>query len=160
MKKVHISFYGERSLFRNVSMPGTDVADIVNTDRKRAIYGIIGNMLGLWRDFDDPLNLDIAPSLKKWIETNQVTINKVKYPENPETRILGQHRYKNTFNYSKPGESGPKNLTYHWDVYLEVILELSEKGAQELVAAVRQPMGTPYLGQSNCPAQVILKNID
>ncbi len=160
MKSVHICFSGERALFRNISMPGTDVAEIVTKDRMRAIFGIIGNMLGLWRDFDDPRNLGVAPSLEKWINSNQVKIKKIMYPDNPEIRILGQHRYKNTFNYSKPGESGPKNLTYHWNVRMDVILELSEEGAKELVAAVRQPTGTPYLGQSNCPAQVVLKNIN
>jgi hypothetical protein len=56
----------------------------------------------------------------------------------------------------KPGESGPKNLTYHWHVQLDVILEISAKGEDELMAAVRQPVGTPYLGQSNCLAQVFL----
>lgn len=160
MQSVHICFSGERALFRNISMPGADVAEVVTRDRKRAIYGIIGNMLGHWRDFDDPLNLGLASSLEKWIDNNQVRIKKVIYPENPEVRILGQHRFKNTFEYTIPGKSGPKNLTYHWNVCIEVILELSEEGAKELVSAVRQPIGSPYLGQSNCLAQVVLKNIN
>ena len=156
MKTIHIRFWGERALFRNLAMPGTDVADARVGERTRAIQGLLGNMLGLWRDFDDTDNFGLAPALDQWIEENQLVIKRIDYPRNPDIRILGQHRYKDTANYMKPGESGPKNLTYHWNVQLDVLLEISTKGADELTAAVRQPVGTPYLGQSNCPAQVFL----
>jgi hypothetical protein len=156
MKTIHIRFWGERALFRNLAMPGTDVADANMGERTRAIYGLLGNMLGLWRNFDDTENFDLAPALNQWIAENQLVIKRIDYPRNPEIRILGQHRYKGTANYMKPGESGPKNLTYHWHVQLDVILEISAKGEDELMAAVRQPVGTPYLGQSNCLAQVFL----
>ncbi|MBW2111285.1 MAG: hypothetical protein JRH00_07595 [Deltaproteobacteria bacterium] len=156
MKNLHIRFLGERALFRNLAMPGTDVADACVANRTRAIYGLLGNILGLWRNFDDAENFDLAPELERWITENQLMIKRVDYPSDPEIRILGQHRHKDTTNYMKPGKSGSKNLTYHWDVQLDVVVALFEKGAAELEAAVRQPVGTPYLGQSNCPAQVIL----
>ena len=156
MKTIHIRFWGERALFRNLAMPGTDVADTRMKERDRAIHGLLGNMLGLWRNFDDAENFDLAPALDHWIAENKLVIKRIEYPRNPEIRILGQHRYKDTTNYIKPGESGPKNLTYHWNVQFDMILEISTKGADELMAAVRQPVGTPYLGQSNCPAQVVL----
>ncbi len=155
MKTIHIRFWGERALFRNLAMPGVDVADVRIGDRPRAIHGLIGNMLGLWRDFDDSNYFDLSADLIQWIADNHLTIKRVEYPQDPEVRILGQHRYKDTANYTRPGESGPKNLTYHWDVQLDVVLELDENGAAELEAAVKQPVGTPYLGQSNCPAQVV-----
>ena len=156
METIHIRLFGERALFRNLAMPGTDVADAHIENRIRAIYGILGNMLGLWRDFDDTEDFGLAPALKDWITENQVKINQISYPQDPEIRILGQHRYKDTANYMKPGESGPKNLTYHWHIQMDVVIELDEKGAIGLRTAVREPVGTPYLGQSNCPAQVIL----
>jgi len=156
MKTIHIRFWGERALFRNLAMPGTDVADTRMEERTRAVHGLVGNMLGLWRNFDDTENFGLAPALDQWIAQNQLVIKRIDYPLNPEIRILGQHRYKDTISYTKPGESGPKNLTYHWNVQFDVILEISRKGAAELTAAVRQPVGTPYLGQSNCPAQVVL----
>ena len=156
MKTIHIRFFGERALFRNLAMPGTDVADARMSERTRAVHGLLGNMLGLWRNFDNIENFGLAPALNHWILENQLGIKQIDYTPNPEIRIMGQHRYKDTANYMKPGESGPKNLTYHWHVQLDVILEVSAKGADELRAAVRQPVGTPYLGQSNCPAQVIL----
>ncbi len=156
MKTIHIRFWGERALFRNLAMPGTDVADARMKERSRAIHGLLGNMLGLWRNFDDTENFDLAPALDQWIAENKLAIKQIDYPQNPEIRILGQHRYKDTENYMKPRESGPKNLTFHWHVQLDVILEIVAKGADELTAAVRQPVGTPYLGQSNCPAQVVL----
>jgi hypothetical protein len=156
MKTIHIRFWGERALFRNLAMPGTDVADARMEERKRAIHGLLGNMLGLWRNFDDTENFGLATALVQWIAKNQLVIKRIDYPQNPEIRILGQHRYKDTANYMKPGESGPKNLTYHWHVQLDVVVELAEKGAAELMATVRQPVGTPYLGQSNCPAQIAL----
>ncbi len=156
MKTIHIRFWGERALFRNLAMPGTDVADADIGERTRAIHGLLGNMLGLWRDFDDTENFDLAPELNRWIAENQLEIKRIDYPRNPEIRILGQHRYKDTGNYMTIGKSGPKNLTYHWHVQLDVVAELTETGAAELINAVRQPAGTPYLGQSNCPAQVVL----
>ncbi|MBW2605698.1 MAG: hypothetical protein JRE28_15555 [Deltaproteobacteria bacterium] len=156
MKTIHIRFWGERALFRNLAMPGTDVADGRMKERTRAIHGLLGNMLGLWRNFDDTENFGLALALDQWIVENKLKIKRIGYPQNPEIRILGQHRYKDTANYMKPGESGPKNLTYHWNVQLDIILEISKKGADELMAAARQPWGTPYLGQSNCPAQVVL----
>ena len=156
MKTIHIRFWGERALFRNLAMPGADVADARMGERSRAIYGLLGNMLGLWRNFDDTENFGLDPVLDQWIEENQLEIKRIEYPRNPEIRILGQHRYKDTISYMKPGESGPKNLTYHWHVQLDVVIELAEKAADELTVAVKQPVGTPYLGQSNCPAQVVL----
>lgn len=156
MKTIHIRFSGERALFRNLAIPGADVADAHMEERICAIHGLLGNMLGLWRNFDDTENFGLAPALKQWIEGNKLVIKRIDYPQNPEIRILGQHRYKDTANYMRPGESGPKNLTYHWHVQLDVVVELAEKGADELTAAARKPVGTPYLGQSNCPAQVVL----
>lgn len=156
MKNIHIRFFGERALFRNLAIPGTDVADSNMAGRIRAIHGLLGNMLGLWRNFDNTKDFGLAPSLEQWIVENQVIIKSINYPQNPEIRILGQHRHKDTANYTKLGESGPKNLTYHWNIQLDVFIELSEKGIDELITAVRQPVGTPYLGQSNCPAQVVL----
>lgn len=156
MKTIHICFWGERALFRNLAMPGTDVADARVEERTRAIHGLLGNMLGLWRNFDDAENFGLAQALDQWIAENKLVIKQIDYPQNPEIRILGQHRHKDTANYMKPGKSGPKSLTYHWHVQLDVILEILEKGAAELMAAVSQPVGTPYLGQSNCPAQVVL----
>ena len=156
MKTIHIRFWGERALFRNLAMPGTDVADTRMEKRTRAVHGLVGNMLGLWRNFDDAENFDLAPALDHWIAENKLVVKRIEYPRNPEIRILGQHRYKDTISYMKPGESGPKNLTYHWYVQLDVVVELAEKGADELTVAVKQPVGTPYLGQSNCPAQVVL----
>ena len=155
-KTIQIRFLGERALFRNLAMPGTDVADDNMAERVRAIHGLLGNMLGLWRNFDDMEELGLAPELNHWIAENKVVVKRINYPTNPEIRILGQHRYKDTANYMKFGESGPKNLTYHWNVQLDVALELSANGAKELKAVVRKPVGTPYLGQSNCPAQMIL----
>jgi len=164
MKTIHIRFWGERALFRNLAMPGTDVADARMKERDRAIHGLLGNMLGLWRNFDDTENFGLTTALVQWIAKNQLVIKRIDYPRNPEIRILGQHRYKTTDQYTnlkkekgknKP-QSGPKNLTYHWHVQLDVILEISAKGADELTAVVKQPVGTPYLGQSNCPAQVVL----
>jgi CRISPR-associated protein (Cas_Cas5). len=164
MKTIHIRFWGERALFRNLSMPGTDVADGRIKERKRAIHGLLGNMLGLWRNFDDTENFGLAPALEQWIAKNKLVVKRIEYPQNPEIRILGQHRYKTTDQYTNlkkekgrhSPQSGPKNLTYHWHVQLDVVVELAEKGVAELMAAIRQPVGTPYLGQSNCPAQVAL----
>ena len=164
MKTIHICFWGERALFRNLAMPGTDVADTRMKRRDRAIHGLLGNMLGLWRNFDDAENFDLEPTLDHWIAENKLVIKRIEYPRNPEIRILGQHRYKTTDQYTnlkkekgkKIPQSGPKNLTYHWHVRLDVVVELAEKGADELTVAVKQPVGTPYLGQSNCPAQVVL----
>lgn len=156
MKTLEIRFFAERALFRNRAMPGTDVADADMVRHTRAIHGLLGNMLGLWRDFDSTKDFGLAPPLIQWIEQNRLVIKRVDYPHNPEIRILCQHRYKDTTNYTIAGESGPKSLTYHWQVQMNVLVELLEKGAEELMAAIRQPVGTPYLGQSNCPAQVFL----
>jgi hypothetical protein len=156
MKTLQIRFFAERALFRNLAMPGTDVADADMVSHTRAIHGLIGNMLGLWRDFDDTKDFGLAPPLIQWIAQNRLVIKRIDYPHDPEIRILFQHRYKDTANYTIAGESGPKGLTYHWQVQMNVVVELLEKGAEELIAAIRRPVGTPYLGQSNCPAQVLL----
>lgn len=137
-------------------MPGTDVADSDFQLRDRAVFGIIGNILGLWRDLDNPDEMELAPNLEEWISENGLIVDQIKYPKKPEIRVIGQHRYKNPKGYMKRGESGPKNLVYHWNVRMEILLQMSEAGANELIRAVRQPFGIPYLGQSNCPAQVLV----
>ncbi len=153
MKKLTIRFLGERALFRNPAIPGSDVADDNLANRERAIKGLLGNMLGLWRDFDDADNLGLAPALDEWWAKHAVSLEHVTYRA-AESRIIGQHRYKNPGGFMKPGESGPKPLTYHWHVKLDVALALDDPGWEELAHAIREPVGTPYLGQSNCLAQV------
>lgn len=155
MSSLTIQFYGERALFRNVGIPGSDVADEDLRRRTSAVKGLIGNILGLWRDFDDEENLGLTPSLEKWWQDHVVELQDIHY-EAGENRTIGQHRYKNPGGFMKPDESGPKFLSYHWHVVLTVTLRLDEKGRKELLEAVKQPTGTPYLGQSNCVSQVSL----
>jgi len=159
MKQIHIQFRAERALFRNMAMPGADVADTDFSERHRAIYGLLGNMLGIWRDFDDENQMEIAPSLQKWIGNHGLEIEEIRYPVAPSVRTIGQHRYKNAEGYMKAGESGPKNVTYHWNVQLDVTLKISDEGANALIEAARKPAGLPYLGQSNCLSQVFIKNV-
>lgn len=155
MARVTIRFRGERALFRNVGVPGSDVADADVSGRTRAAKGLIGNMLGHWRDFDDHENFGLASTLEKWFDTHSASVETIRYRAS-ETRVIGQHRYKNPAGYMKEGESGPKPLTYHWDVCMDIELTLDDSGREELAQAVRVPVGTPYLGQSNCMAQVHL----
>jgi len=155
MKRMSICFRGERALFRNLAVPGSDVADHDMSHRTRAVQGLIGNLLGLWRDFDDPTHLDLAPSLQNWWREHKVEIDEIDYHA-PETRVIGQHRYKTTNEYTTDKKSGPKNLTYHWNARITVHMTLDAAGADALGRAIRQPVGTPYLGQSNCLAQVHL----
>ena len=155
MATVTIRFRGERALFRNLGVPGSDVADANMSGRTRAAKGLIGNMLGLWRNFDDHENFDLASALDEWFDNHSASVETIRYRA-AETRVIGQHRYKNPAGYMKEGESGPKPLTYHWDVCMDVELTVDDSGRQELAQAVRAPVGTPYLGQSNCMAQVHL----
>lgn len=155
MKTFTIRFHGERALFRNFRIPGSDVADESVDERTRAIKGLIGNMLGLWRDFDDATNLGLAATLEEWCTRHSLSVNQIQYKAG-ESRLVGQHRFKSPGKYTTAGESGPKTLTYHWNVCMDVVLTLDESGARELANAVKQPTGTPYLGQSNCLAQVHL----
>jgi len=155
MNRITIRLRGERALFRNLAIPGSDVADGNMAGRTRAAKGLIGNMLGIWRDFDDRENFDLAPMLEQWFEHHSAFVEAIRY-QAAETRIVNQHRYKNPGGYMKPGESGPKPLTYHWNVCMEIELTLDDSGRRELAEAVRAPVGTPYLGQSNCMAQVHL----
>jgi hypothetical protein len=156
METLHIRLIGERALFRNIGIPGADVADTALNRRHRAIHGILGNLLGLWRDFDNQKDFDLAPELKQWLAATRLTITKIEYPQHPEIRIIGQHRYKGISDYTKSGNSGPKFLSYHWNVQMDFYLEITEKGAEQLKTVVRKPVGIPYLGQSNCPAQIFL----
>ena len=155
MNTVTLRLRGERALFRNLGVPGSDVADENMSGRIRAAKGLIGNMLGLWRDFDDRENFGLAPTLEEWFDQHSASVETIRYHA-AETRTLGQHRHKNPGGYMKAGESGPKPLTYHWHVCMDIELTLDESGRQELAQAVRAPVGTPYLGQSNCTAQVHL----
>lgn len=155
MNTVTIRLRGERALFRNLGVPGGDVADENISVRKRAAKGLIGNMLGLWRDFDNSENFGLAPGLDEWFEQHSASVDAIRYRA-AESRVIGQHRHKNTWGYMKAGESGPKPLTYHWHVCMDIELTLDDSGQQELIQAVRAPVGTPYLGQSNCMAQVHL----
>ena len=77
MKNIHIRFWGERALFRNLAMPGTDVADTRMEERTRAIHGLLGNMLGLWRNFDDTENFGLAQALNHWIAENKLKFKQI-----------------------------------------------------------------------------------
>ncbi len=159
MKTLALCFRGERALFRNLAIPGCDVADENVSGRTRAVKGLVGNMLGLWRDFDDADNFCLSSTLEGWFDKHSVTVDEITYHAG-ESRVIGQHRYKSPGTYMKAGESGPKPLTYHWNVCMNVKITLDESGARELAQAVREPVGTPYLGQSNCVAQVHLIDAD
>jgi hypothetical protein len=127
-------------------------------------------MLGLWRDFDDENQIELAPCLRRWIDHHGLEIEEIRYPAAPSVRIIGQHRYKSTEGYTwykyneKKGKieksnNGPKNVIYHWNVQLDVTVKISDEGAIALAEAVRKPAGLPYLGQSNCLSQAFIKNV-
>lgn len=153
MRCLHIRFYGERALFRNFSMPGADVA--TSNVREEAIIGLFGNILGKWRNFNDATDLSLTSELKDWVKKHKVTITSTDY-FSPEIRLLGQHRYKSIKEFTKERESGPKTLSYHWNVQINIVVLLDEEGSQELIFYLKHPIGTPYLGQSNCLAQIEL----
>ncbi|MFP4356868.1 MAG: type I-E CRISPR-associated protein Cas5/CasD [Puniceicoccaceae bacterium] len=146
------SLAGERALFRDVAVPGADVSAVEL--EPRTIKGLIGNILGLWRDFSNPEEMDHTPCLEAWWTKQAVAVEDIQLGYS-HRQVLGQHRYKNLDQYMKPGESGPKPLDYLWDVRLDFRLSLREEGASELEAAWKQPVGLIYFGQSNCPAQLL-----
>lgn len=150
-QKVTLLIRGERALFRNLTVPGFDIAD--TEIRERSIKGLIGNLLGLWRDFNDAKNLDLFLSLKKWWNDTEIAIKQFDY-NFKEQVALTQHRYKGIKSFTQNNESSPRNMTYHFGVKLQVELELNESAAKELIEAVKKPIGIPYMGQSNCLAQI------
>jgi len=154
MKSLRIRLYGERALFRNLSVPGADVASVDVS--KEAVIGLLGNIMGKWRDFDDTNDFGLASELKAWISKHNLMINKINYPAKPEIRFLGQHRYKSVSEFTKEGNSGPKIISYHWGVAIDIETIVDEDGFEELIYYLRKPIGTPYLGQSNCIAQIEL----
>jgi len=154
MMEIHLRLHGERALFRNLAMPGADVA--TEKVRNNAILGLLGNIMGKWRNFDDREDFSLTSDLKAWIENHSLTIRSIEYPKDPQIVLLGQHRYKGIKDFTKRGESGPATLTYHWNIQIDVKLKLDKSGGEELIGFLRQPRGTPYLGQSNCLAQIEL----
>ena len=165
MKTIKLVLHGERALFRNISIPGADVAESLSLDTpeqknraERAILGIIGTMLGKWRNLDIPPSegngyAKLSSELSAWRDKSRLSMTELEYKFN-EVITLGQHRYKNVDGFLKSGESGPKDLVYHWNVMISIKLELEDFAAEELETATHAPVGIPYLGQSNCPAQV------
>ena len=153
-KEITLLIRGERALFRNLAVPGLDIAD--EKIRERSIKGVIGNLLGLWRDFNDSANLGLASSLDEWWDSAEVMIKDYLY-EFKEQVSLTQHRYKGVKTFTQAGSSSPKKLTYHFGAQLEIKLELSEQAHDELIEAVKTPVGLPYMGQSNCLAQIHIK---
>lgn len=143
---------GERALFRDISVAGADVS--ADEIRPRAIKGIIGNVLGLWRDFSALDEIEETPVVEEWWKRADAEIidSAISFSHRV---VIGQHRYKTLNQFMKPGESGPKPLEYLWDVEVRWGLRLNEEGAAELQARWRCPIGMIYLGQSNCPAQLL-----
>lgn len=153
-KKLTLLIRAERALFRNLAVPGFDVAD--TSIRERSIKGIVGNILGLWRNFNDAIHLDLSLSLEKWCNDAEMIIEQYNY-DFEEQVALTQHRYKGVKSFTQEKESSPRNMTYHFGTTLQVKLELSESAANELIEAVKKPIGLPYMGQSNCLAQIHIK---
>ncbi len=153
-QQITIVIRGERALFRNLAVPGLDVAD--SKIRERSIKGLIGNLMGIWRDFNDSENLDLADSLDSWWGDSEVEILGCVY-DFTEQFSLTQHRYKGVKSFTQAGQSSPKRLTYHFGVKLELKLELNDSAHALLVQAIKEPIGLPYLGQSNCLAQIHIK---
>lgn len=152
MMVIHLRLHGERALFRNLAVPGSDVA----TDKVRedAIIGLLGNMMGKWRNFDDRENFSIALDLREWVQKHLLTVKSIDYSKNPKIMLLGQHRYKGIKEFTTGGQSGPATMTYHWNIQIDVQLMVDEAGGEELMFFLKKPVGTPYLGQSNCLAQI------
>lgn len=158
MPRLACSLVGERALFRDVSVPGADVSTVEL--EPRTVKGLIGNILGLWRDFANPGEMEHTPCLEAWWEKQAVSVEAIEL-QYGHRQVLGQHRYKNLDQYMKLGESGPKPLDYLWDVRLDFELRLREEGVAELEMAWKQPAGLIYFGQSNCPAQLMpLRQLD
>lgn len=158
MPRLACSLVGERALFRDVSVPGADVS--ATEIEPRTVKGLLGNILGLWRDFSNPEEMDHTPCLEAWWKEHAVSVEAIDLRYD-HRQVLGQHRYKNLDRYMKPGESGPKPLDYLWDVRLAFELCLKEAGLAEVEAAWKQPAGLIYFGQSNCPAQLLpLRRLD
>ena len=153
-KEVTLLIRGERALFRNLAVPGLDIADI--NIRERSIKGLVGNLLGLWRNFNDSKNLDLAAPLESWWTSANVIIHDYIYSFEEQVSLT-QHRFKGVKTFTQLGQSSPKELTYHRGAQLEVKLELNNVEHTELIEAVRTPVGLPYMGQSNCLAQIHIK---
>ena len=153
-KNIILLIRGERALFRNLAVPGLDIAD--SKIRERAIKGLIGNLLGLWRDFNDSSNLDLASGLDEWWNSAEVKVIKYIY-DFKEQVTLTQHRYKGVATFTTVGKSSPKPLTYHFGAQLEVELQLNKLAHDQLSESVKIPIGLPYMGQSNCLAQIHIK---
>jgi len=47
--------------------------------------------------------------------------------------------------FQESGESGPKDVVYHWNVTLALELELEDAAAAELEQSAHAPDGLPYL---------------
>lgn len=152
MPVLQCNLFGERALFRNISVPGADVSrDEISL---RAIKGIVGNVLGLWRDFANPTEIEATPVVEEWWTRARAEVldSQIRYEHR---MVLGQHRYKNLDQYLKAGESGPKPLEYLWSVTVEWRLKLTGESAIELGEHWQRPIGMIFLGQSNCPAQLL-----
>lgn len=143
---------GERALFRDISVAGADVS--TDEIRPRAIKGIIGNVLGLWRDFSALEEIEETPVVEEWWRHTDAEILDSAITFSHRT-VLGQHRYKTLDQFMNQKKEGPKPLEYLWDVEVRWNLRLNEEGAAELRAKWRCPIGMIYLGQSNCPAQLL-----
>jgi hypothetical protein len=155
-ERLKLLIRAERALFRNLAVPGLDVARSLKKEDARPIKGLIGNLLGLWRDFNDGDNLELASRLEDWWQKAQASIEDVRY-DYEEQVSLGQHRYKGVKTFTSAKESSPRNVTYHFGVSLEVDIELNDTASAELTEAVRKPISIPYMGQSNCLAQIHIK---
>ena len=154
-KEITLLVRGERALFRNLAVPGLDIAD--SKIRERSIKGIIGNLLGLWRDFNDSNALGLASALDEWWNSAEIQILDCKYSFKEQVSLT-QHRYKGVKTFTQAKSSSPKRLTYHFWAQLEVKLELAVRAYNELSQAIKTPIGLPYMGQSNCLAQIHIKD--
>ena len=141
MKKMQIDFYGEKALFKNYRISIREVA--TDKIRKESIFGILGNICGIWRDFNNPEELE-NPKLKKWINDGQLNISDIKY-EYSGILTETKHVFKN-----QQFEHGLGTKTYHKDPHLSFIIEGTEERIEEIKEHIKNPLAIPYFGQSDC----------
>ncbi len=167
MKTLTIRFVAEKALFRNLSIPSADVACELNLKTEhnrmraeRVIIGLLGSMAGYWRDFDvEPPKgsgyASQAPTLTEWRRKHDLKLVDLSYKFKYVLRT-GIHRFKTIGKYMEATQSTIKQMTYHMDVTLDVVVEATEECIQEIEKSISIPACFPYLGQSECPAQAFV----
>lgn len=144
MKKIKILCFGKKSLFRD---PNTLVVNTASSNISyNAILGIIGNICGKWRNFNDPEDLQ-NKKLQKWVDDNLIVIDNIKY-QFDGILIETKHVFKSV-NFQR--ENGLGKKVYHTNPCLEFTVSGIDSGINEIIESIKRPKSICFFGQSDCP---------